>query len=511
MSKLLFTSRAWTTDALERTWEAIDKIARTKYGLDYFEPQFEIVTAQQMIHHVSTSGIPYTYDHWSFGKSFEQTNKDYVEGKTGVAYEMIINSNPAVCYIMENNSMTIQASVIAHAAVGHSSFFKNNLLFKQWTHPESILMYSRFARNYVKDCEEKYGAQRVERILDAAHALSNIGVDRYERIRTRRKEELAKLAVDRKAYEEMMHNPLWKTFDTWKKERESSGLRDKLNKLLPPTSGFPWPFPEENILYFIEKNAPALEEWERELIHIVRRFAQYFYPQYQTKVMNEGWASFWHHTLMYDLYDEGYISDGNMLEALTSHAGLINHPVDAPIIGHINPYTLGFKMFKKIRQVCENPTEKDKKEFKLIAGEPWLDVVKDIVENYHDSSFLGQFLSSETMEELKMFQYVEFNNQYGRAFKIANIQETDRLSYMRQALSDMYSWSSYMPTIEVVDYDFKDSRTLYLKHQPTKGMALDASTFKDCYKYIQKLWGYPVSLATVNSEGENVTFVRNFM
>lgn len=505
MSKLLYTSADWKPEILEKTWEVIDRIAREKYGLTYYEPQIEVVTSQQMIHYGSTIGLPFTYDHWSFGKEFAKEEKEYRNGETGLAYEMIINSNPAICYIMENNSMTMQATVLAHAAVGHNSFFKNNELFKLWTHPESIMMYSKFAREYIKECEEKYGSSKVERTLDAAHALRYVGgIDKYERVRVKRKEELEKMEFERREYEELMHNPLWRTFsDLRKRHTRDENLFARLKELgaQRPQSEFPWPFPEENILYFIEKNSPALEDWQREIIHIVRRFAQYFYPQIKTKVMNEGYASFWHYTIMNDLYDEGYISEGNMLEFLISHTAITRQNLDKVSFDSLNPYAIGFRMFRKIRQVCENPTERDKQEFKLIIGQPWLEVFQDIITNYDDSSFFGQFLSSDIIEEFGMFNIELFNDEEGRGFKVKEIQERDRLSAMREALSDRYAYSSRFPTIEVVDYSFKKDRTLHLVHQPTKGMALDERTAKDCWKYIHKLWGYPIKYTTTNAEG----------
>ncbi len=496
-NKLLWSSPDWSETTLMKTWETIDRIAKEKYGLTYYTPQIEVVTANQMIHYHSMNGMPYMYPHWSFGKHYVETHKQYVAGRTGLAYETIINSDPAVCYIMENNSMTMQALVLCHAAVGHSSFFKNSSVFQTWTTAGSILAYAKFAQRFVAECEEKYGVEEVEKILDAAHSLRYVGIDKYERTRTKRKEELEKLAEERRKYEEEIYNETWDKTVTKKAKNTKEGA----------SFGFPWPFPEENLLYFIEKNSPSLEEWQRELVHIVRHFAQYFYPQIQTKLMNEGWASFWHYTLMNDLYDGGYISEGNMLEFLESHSAVCCIR-ESPSPG-FSPYALGFRMFKKIRQVCEAPEERDYAEFPTIVNTNWIETLKDICENYNDSSFVGQFLSSDIIEEFGMLAVTK-NQTYDPAWnetqhelRVDEIQDKDRLSSIRKHLSNSYAYSTYLPSIEVLGYDHKGDRTLILRHNPLYGQSLEEESKKECMKYIKVLWGkYPISLETIDKDGK---------
>src|SRR5258708_616471 len=184
----------------------------------------------------------------------------------GLAYEIVINSSPCIAYLMEENTMATQALVIAHASYGHNSFFKGNHLFRQWTSADGILDYLVFARRYVMECEERHGAEAVEGVLDACHALMAHGVDRYRRpAAPTLKAETARLA-EREAHRERQFNDLWRT------------LPAKTAK--PVTGAKPFPAePQENILYFVEKFSPALEPWERELARIVRKLAQYFYPQ----------------------------------------------------------------------------------------------------------------------------------------------------------------------------------------------------------------------------------------
>lgn len=248
----------------------------------------------------------------------------------GLAYEIVINSNPCIAYLMEENTLTMQALVIAHACFGHNSFFKNNYLFRTWTDAGSIIDYLVFAKQYISECERKYGIDEVENLLDSCHALMNYGVDRYKRpTEISFREEQAR-QKEREAYLQTQVNDLWRTIPSQQTKEEA-----KQQKRFPSE-------PQENILYFIEKHAPLLEPWQRELVRIVRKMGQYFYPQRQTQVMNEGWATFWHYTLLNHLYDEGLVTDRFMLEFLQSHTNVVAQPpYNSPYYNGINPYAWG--------------------------------------------------------------------------------------------------------------------------------------------------------------------------
>src|SRR5437763_9190694 len=170
----------WDTSLLERYDAAIGEIA-AEYALDTYPNQIEIITSEQMLDAYATTGLPIGYPHWSFGKEFIRNEQAYRRGAQGLAYEIVINSDPCIAYLMEENTMATQALVIAHASYGHNSFFKGNHLFRQWTAADAILDYLVFARRYVMECEERHGAVAVEAVLDACHALMRQGVDRYRR------------------------------------------------------------------------------------------------------------------------------------------------------------------------------------------------------------------------------------------------------------------------------------------------------------------------------------------
>lgn len=486
----------WTFDLIKLADDHCARIA-ADFKLETYPNQLEIITSEQMMDAYSSVGMPTGYKHWSFGKSYLSTEQSYKKGNSGLAYEIVINSNPCIAYLMEENSLTMQTLVIAHASYGHNSFFKNNYLFKQWTDADSIIDYLVFAKNYIAECEQKYGFEEVEAVLDACHALQNYGVDRYKHPR--------KLSFS----EEI----------TKRKEREAynqSQVNDLYSRTVPKKGGNTYQFPEyedknkfpkeseENILYFIEKNAPLLEPWKREVIRIVRKIAQYFYPQRQTQVMNEGWATFWHYTILNQLYDEDIVSDGFMLEFLQSHAGVVyQHPHS-----RVNPYALGFAMMKDIRRICENPTAEDKAFLPDVAGQNWLETLDFAMRNFKDESFIQQYLSPKIIRDFHLYSL--HDDDTSSFIKVANIHDEIGYKAIRQTMSEQYNISAREPDIQVYSVDTKGDRTLTLRHVQTKNRTLNNDTQK-VMKYVSELWGFNVEIETVNESGVsfyNITQLR---
>ena len=209
--ELLFEGKDWSFETLQRIHDAVEKVAKDELRLETFPNQIEVITAEQMLDAYSSTGMPLLYRHWSFGKRFAQYEGVYRAGLQGLAYEIVINSNPCIAYVMEENSATMQALVIAHAAFGHNHFFKNNYQFQQWTDPAGILDYLAYAKNYIAVCEERYGEMEVERLLDAAHALAPQGVDRYPRKRPLSLAEEEKRDRERREESERLYDDLWRT------------------------------------------------------------------------------------------------------------------------------------------------------------------------------------------------------------------------------------------------------------------------------------------------------------
>lgn len=481
MGKLLFESNEWTFDALKRAEDACAEIAFDELKLDIYPNQIEIISSDQMLDAYSSHGLPVMYNHWSFGKHYLQQAYSYRKGLQGLAYEIVINSSPCISYLMEENSMTMQTLVIAHAAFGHNHFFKNNHMFRQWTDAEGILDYLVFARNYINKCEQKYGAKAVEEVIDACHALMDYGVDRYKRPGklSKQKEQLAQQQREKDV--QTQANDLWRTLP--KKKRLDIDLSEG--------QSFPAE-PQENILYFIEKHSPSLQSWEREIVRIVRKMAQYFYPQRQTKVMNEGWASFCHYFIMNRLWEKGQISDGSYMEFAHSHSGVLTQlPFNHKYYSGFNPYALGFDIYTDIKRICENPTKEDEEYFPHLVGQNWLDTCLNAVVDYRDESFIAQFLSPTVMRKWGLFEIT--NKEDDAHVTISSIQNEKGYNAVRQTLSQQYSLSNMQPNIQVTDANFRGDRSLTLQFTSSNNRRLDHRV-GPVLDQVRRLWGYDVKL-----------------
>jgi stage V sporulation protein R len=481
----------WSFELVEQYHEVIKRTAH-RFGLDTYPNQLEVITAEQMMDAYASVGMPVNYRHWSYGKEFIATEKNYRRGHMGLAYEIVINSNPCISYLMEENTMAMQALVIAHAAYGHNSFFKGNYLFRMWTDASSIIDYLVYAKNYVAECEERHGLSAVEEFLDSCHALSNHGVDRYRRPSRKSLAQELRERKEREAYAQRQINDLWRTLP---KRAEKAGEASEGRR-------FPEE-PQENLLYFIEKNAPLLEPWQREIVRIVRKVAQYFYPQRQSQVMNEGWATFWHHRLLNQMYDDGYLTDGVMLEWLKSHTNVIfQPPVGHPAYGGINPYALGFAMYTDLKRVCESPTDEDKAWFADIAGSDWIPTLDHAMRNYKDESFIGQYLSPKLMREMRLFTIVDDEKE--NELEVSAIHDDAGYRRVREALSHQYDLGSREPNIQVWNVNLRGDRSLTLRHFQHNDRPLHESA-QEVLRHVSRLWGFGVQLESASANGEITT------
>jgi spore cortex formation protein SpoVR/YcgB (stage V sporulation) len=295
--------------------------------------------------------------------------------------------------------------------------------------------------------------------------------------------EEQKRQKEREDYLQSQVNELWRTIP--KNQHEEA-----INQARFPSE------PQENILYFIEKNAPLLESWQREVIRIVRKISQYFYPQKQTQVMNEGWATFWHYTILNHLYDEGKLSDAFMLEFLQSHTNVVfQPPYNSKFYSGINPYALGFNMMTDIRRICENPTEEDKRWFPEFAGADWLDTLHFAMQNFKDESFISQFLSPKLIRDFKLFTIID--KQKAPHLEVGAIHNEEGYQKVRSALSAQYNLSNHEPNIQVYNVDVRGDRSLTLRYVPQNGIPLHNSK-DEVMKHLHRLWGFKVKLEQVN-------------
>jgi len=496
MTAPLFTGADWDFATIQRIHEAVERIAVEELGLNVYPNQIEVISAEQMLDAYSSIGMPLFYKHWSFGKQFARNETLYRAGVRGLAYEIVINSNPCISYIMEENTAMMQALVIAHAAFGHNHFFKNNYLFQQWTDADGILDYLSFAKSYIADCEERYGEDAVERLLDAAHALMSHGVHRYPRKRGPDLLSEERRLLERRAHEESVFNDLWRTVPGKTTQTPDKDADERRRALLQ--------LPQENILYFLEKTAPRLAPWQREILRIVRHVAQYFYPQTQTKLMNEGCATYCHYRIMQSLHEKGLITDGAWLEFMHAHTNVVSQPeFDDPRYSGINPYALGFAMMEDIARIAEDPTEEDRDWFPELAGSgDAIGALRNIWANYRDESFIAQFLSPTLIRRLRLFAV--HDDAADSDMHVMAIHNEQGYRRIRRALARQYDIAWLSPDIQVTDVDLAGDRTLVLHHRALNGILLEEADARHVLQHLADLWTYDVRMLEIDPETDDI-------
>lgn len=488
-NQLLITSKTdWSEDLIRQVYDEIETIAREELLLNVYQNQIEIISADQMIDAYSSVGLPVMYNHWSFGKSFIKDWKAYQSGSKGLAYEIVINSDPCISYLMEENDMVMQTLVIAHAAFGHNAVFKNNYMFKTWTNAGSIIDYMMFAKRFISQCEERYGVDVVEEVLDMAHMLSNNGVDHSKRKHKKKmSSEDAVTEMMRMEEEEL------KDFDLILKR---TSLRRDETRDVQEEAEDDLNMSEENLLYFIYKRSPNLPQWKKEILRIVHKVNQYFLPQSNTKVLNEGFATFTHYYIMNRLEEKGIISPDAHMSWLASHSGVIFQTEYNSKYGFNgwNPYALGFAIFKDIKRICENPTEEDKEWFPALIGKDWREAIQDAAFEYRDESFIQQFLSPKVIRDFRMFT-ARYDNQGG---VIKDISDSIGYAEIRKDLAESFARINFVPEIIIKGAEFSGDRTLHLKYNRFNDRDLDENTAARVIAAIIKLWGYEVEFEGID-------------
>lgn len=487
MSNLIFKDHTWTFDQLVAILREIEIIGKEEMGLNPYSSRIEIVSAEQMADLSSTHGFGNLYKHWSFGKRFLQTHKLYLSGRGGLAYETIIATNPSLAYCMEDNSSTLQALTIGHACFGHSHVFRNNIYYDKGVDAADIVSYLEFAKNFIAKCEETYGVARVELVLDAAHALQYVSAAPLDKRPRSLKEEQERF-VERQKAADANYNELWQSVPR---------LKDKPVEAMPERPD--WPVPESNVLYFLEKNAPLLLPWEKEILRIVRILGQFWYPSMQISVVHESAAVYSHMYIMRRLYEKGFITAGALLEVADVNASVI-YQSDYEHWRGWNIYTLGWAIAQDIERICTNPTEEDKQWFPDWAGnqEP-MKTLRYAWENFRDESFIRQFLSPKVMRDLKMFR---LEDDFSEPFYLVDaIHDDEGYRAIRSSLADSYLPERFAPDIRVTEID--DDFTLGLTHYTDPGEPLEAASKYHVMSYLTDLWGYPVRMKERTRDGKH--------
>ncbi|MGB9152237.1 MAG: SpoVR family protein [Alphaproteobacteria bacterium] len=491
-----------TTNCLALMVDACGIIAKERYKLETNRNVIEVVGSARMIELYANIGLPRNYTHWSYGKQIEIMERNFDVGAMNLAFEIVINSNPTIASCMNTNSNMMMLLVIAHASFGHNTFFKNNVLFKENTNADEILGDLERMADYVAECEQKYGIDRVEKLLDACHALGAHAVDYSPRVpKYKSPVELAAHYAALELARERSYNP--RAEDTKIKDWQKDSFSALLTARDPNV-----PLGEQNLLRVIGEMAPHLESWERRIIGMICDRAQYFYPQQQTKMGNEGCASFVHWKTMHDLHDLGLINDGMMIDFFQSHTGATQQLDESGPQVRINPYALGFAMSEDIERICKDPTDEDKKWFPSFAGsyigyperpgsQDYMDVIKDFWFNYNDVGRIYQYLSPKVMHDFRMFTVLADDKKGAVVTAVA-----DDLGFeeIRRTMAESYDLTRSVPSISFLDYDERGDRTLTLKHQSINRKTLADDDAVETLKHIKYLWKHPVVLVDFDED-----------
>jgi len=426
----------WNYKQLEEWDERICQMAKDR-NLDWFPISYEVCDYLTMIGHMSYHGMPTHYGHWSYGKAFERTHQMYNMGMEGLPYELIINSNPSIAYLMRENPLYLQVLIMAHC-IGHSDFFKNNRMFVN-TRPESVVGRMRNAKKRIQSYVEDptIGIEEVEEVLDAAHAVS-FQTYRY--------------GQNRRTHEDLVE----KYSQIINQDEEEEYIDFDINKV--PLE------PDYDILGFIIEHA-KLPAWKKDLIEIVREEARYFIPQIQTKIMNEGWASYWHYTLCHELE----LPSSMHLPFIKMHNQVIR-----PHIGGLNPYHMGFVIFKDIEE-------------RLGLEECFI-----ARETSHDVAFIRQYLTRDLCEKLGLFS---FSEKRKAGITIDEIYDDDGWKVVKENLISNIG-SNGIPVIYV---DEMEDNVLVLRHEHD-GRDLDLGHAENVVNHVNVLWPGGAKLYTILEE-----------
>ncbi|MEK5296453.1 SpoVR family protein [Bacillus sp. FSL R5-0659] len=450
---------------LQRAIDEITEIAEG-FGLDFYPMRYEICPAE-IIYTFGAYGMPTRFSHWSFGKQFHKMKLHYDLGLSKI-YELVINSNPCYAFLLDNNTLVQNKLIVAHV-LAHCDFFKNNCRFQN-TKRDMVESMSAAAER-IKEYEHIHGTKEVESFLDAVLAIQ----EHIDPSLVRSK--LSWSIDDEEEYEDDKPKRQTPYDDLWGMDEPKTREKKKNVKQFPPK-------PEKDLLLFIEAHSRELEPWQRDVLTMLREEMLYFWPQLETKIMNEGWASYWHQRIMRELD----LDSSESIEFAKLNAGVVQ-----PSKTGINPYYLGLKIFEDIEERYDNPCEELKKAGVTEgSGRSKMFEVREIES---DISFIRNYLTKDLVmrEDLYLFQ------KQGRDYKVIDKEwkaVRDQLVSMRV--------NGGFPYLTVIDGDYLKNNELYIKHW-YEGIELDLKYLEKVLPYLYQLWGRSVHIESV-LEGKEVMF-----
>lgn len=464
------------------------------YGLDFFETIFEMVDYEEMSMLAAYGGFPSRYPHWRFGAQYDELMKGYAYGLQKI-YEMVINTDPCYAYLLRANEMTDQKLVIAHV-YAHCDFFKNNAWFAHTNRKmlDKLANHGTRILRYV----DRFGQEVVEEFIDACLSLENL-IDPYwpHVKRSSDSERAPSVGLGRNGNEDDDRSedrgrfPAKSYMDSFINppdvlEQQETERKRKLQEQEDSRS-----FPEEpwrDVLLFLLEYAP-LKDWQRDVLSIIREEAYYFAPQGQTKIMNEGWASYWHSKIM----TSHALTDADLITYADHHSGTM-----ATSPQRLNPYKLGIELFKDIEERwntgqfgpewdnCDNAHEKENWDRKLGLGREKIFEVRRV---HNDVTFIDTFLTAEFCAKHKMFSFA-----YNDATEYYEIASREFEKIKQQLLDNLTNHGQ--PFIQIINGNFRNRGELYLLHD-YNGVELKLDYARDTLVNLQKLWARPVHIETV--------------
>ncbi|PGZ24274.1 stage V sporulation protein R [Bacillus cereus] len=458
--------RASDDKALQYAIAEITEIA-TGFGLDFYPMRYEICPAE-IIYTFGAYGMPTRFSHWSFGKQFFRMKLQYDLGLSKI-YELVINSDPCYAFLLDTNSLIQNKLIVAHV-LAHCDFFKNNIRFSN-TKRDMVESMSATAER-VKAYEHKYGKEEVETFLDAVLAIQEHIDPSLMRPKLAWSIDDLEEEVEKKKVSQ--YDDLW-NLDDRNKKRERSNIRKK--KKIPPQ-------PEKDLLLFIEEYSRELEDWQRDILTMMREEMLYFWPQLETKIMNEGWASYWHQRILREMD----LTSDEAIEFAKLNAGVVQ-----PSKTSINPYYLGIKIFEDIEERYNNPTEEMKR--RGVKPGSGRDKMFEVREIEWDVSFLRNYLNKELVmrEDMYLFQ------RQGKEYKVIDKEWEN----VRDQLVNMRTNGGF-PYLVVEDGDYLKNGELYIKHS-YEGIELDLKYLEKVLPYLHQLWGRTVHMESI-VESKGVVF-----
>lgn len=468
---------------LERAIQEITEIAEG-FGLDFYPMRYEICPSD-IIYTFGSYGMPTRFSHWSFGKAFHKLKLQYDLGLSKI-YELVINSNPCYAFLLEGNSLIQNKLIVAHV-LAHCDFFKNNARFAN-TSRDMVESMSASAER-IRAYELKYGKLEVERLIDAVLAIQE-HIDPSlvrPKLQWEKKVQKAQEAQEtqeaqeahskqtkreRDGFEKNTYEDLWALDEEWKLQKENEQAQALRKKSFPEQ-------PEKDLLFFIEQNSRILEEWQRDIMTMLREEMLYFWPQLETKIMNEGWASYWHVRILREL---------DLTEEETIEFAKLNASVLAPSRTSINPYHLGYKMFEDIERRWNEPSDAERK----LGRKPnqGRQKIFEVRELESDSSFIRNYLTKELVEELDLYLFQKKGNDY-------TIVDKDWRKVRDKLVNRRVNGG--FPYLMVEDGDYLQNGELLVKHY-YEGIELDLKYIEKTIPYLYRLWGRPVHLQSVVEE-----------